>query len=271
MSVKSSWEFFGPNQQFVGYLATPNESASQLPVIIVLQEIWGVDEHIKDVANRFASAGYAAFAPDLYVREKTRKPVFEPNRIDAVKQFLGTLPPTAWHSEQERDAHLAKLPEPQQTQIRETFVQLFAGLNMENYIEHLLETAKFLREDLELTRGQKMASIGFCMGGALSAITASVVNDLSGAVIFYGNSPKTDRIQTISCPVLGFYGGLDERITSQVPEFDQSMKEAGKSFSYHIYDGAHHAFFNDTRPSYNVQASRDAFAKVLAFFNEQLG
>ncbi|MCL6549371.1 MAG: dienelactone hydrolase family protein, partial [Alicyclobacillus sp.] len=74
----------------------------------------------------------------------------------------------------------------------------------------------------------------------------------------------------IRCPVMGFYGSLDKRITDQVPAFAQAMENAGKTFSYQVYEGAHHAFFNDTRASYNPTASRDAFARVLTFFNEQL-
>lgn len=93
---------------------------------------------------------------------------------------------------------------------------------------------------------------------------------LSAAVIYYGNAPQPERIGGIACPVTGFYGGKDARITDAVPAFAEAMKAAGKTFVSHVYPEAPHAFFNDTRPSYRADAARDAFSRTLAFLNEQL-
>jgi carboxymethylenebutenolidase len=68
----------------------------------------------------------------------------------------------------------------------------------------------------------------------------------------------------------GFYGGLDARINAGLPAFAEAMGTAGKAFEHQVYDGAAHAFFNDTRPSYHVGAARDAFARVLEFFRRNL-
>jgi len=75
----------------------------------------------------------------------------------------------------------------------------------------------------------------------------------------------------LSCPLLGFYGGDDHRITDAVPTMAKTIEEIGGSFEHHIYPGAPHAFFNDTRPSFRVDAARDAWARLLGFFAEHLG
>ena len=71
----------------------------------------------------------------------------------------------------------------------------------------------------------------------------------------------------IGCPLIGFYGALDKGITDGVPAFADKLKAQGKSFTPHIYAGAQHAFFNDTRPSYDLSAARDSFSRLLGFFN----
>ncbi|MDP4107588.1 MAG: dienelactone hydrolase family protein, partial [Bacillota bacterium] len=91
-----------------------------------------------------------------------------------------------------------------------------------------------------------------------------------GAAIFYGNAPSEDELQNIHCPVYGFYGDQDKRITDNVPAFAAQMKQNGKTFNYQIYPQTGHAFFNDTRASYNVVAARDAFQRVLSFFHDSL-
>jgi carboxymethylenebutenolidase len=77
-------------------------------------------------------------------------------------------------------------------------------------------------------------------------------------------------VKALACPLVGFYGGADPRITDQVPAMAAAVESAGGSFEHHVYDGAPHAFFNDTRPSYRVEAARDAWARLLGFFNRHL-
>ena len=108
------------------------------------------------------------------------------------------------------------------------------------------------------------------MGGAISGYLATLSPDLRAAVIFYGQNPPLERVPEVQARVLGIYGGDDHRITDAVPEFEEAMREAGKSFENHIYPGAPHAFFNDARPNYREEAARDAWRRVLAFFDETL-
>jgi carboxymethylenebutenolidase len=270
MQLHTEWIAYGDQSQYLGYVAKPQRLVEPSPAVLVIQEIWGVDEHIQDVTRRFAEAGFVAFAPDLYAKGGKRPDVVSSERIEQVKQFLDTLPPTAWGNPEEREKALQKLPEVQRIAVSETLTALFGGLKMELYIDQLLATTSFLRRNFSFTKGQGIASVGFCMGGALSALLASCDAELKGAVIFYGNAPEQERIPSIHCPILGFYGELDSRITLNVPVFQSLMKEAGKSFEPHIYQGAHHAFFNDTRSSYHPKAARDAFARTLYFLNHVL-
>lgn len=267
MSLHTEWVRYGDADEYVGYLSKQENVHDGQPSVIVLQEIWGVDEHIEDVTRRFAQAGYVAFAPDLYAADGKRKDGFERDSIERVKKFLETVPPTAWHDADERDKAMDALPEPDKTTVRTTFGRLFGGLDLNKYTDQLLASTAMLRE-YSASKGHPVVSIGFCMGGGLSAVLAASDEHLAGAAIFYGSAPSDDQIEQISCPVRGFYGDLDTRITDNVPTFSDKMEKAGKSFEYHIYKDAHHAFFNDTRASYNPSAARAAFAEVLGFFDE---
>jgi len=108
------------------------------------------------------------------------------------------------------------------------------------------------------------------MGGGLSALLACEEPELSAAAVFYGSAPAAKRIEKINCPVIGFYGEKDQRVNVGIPGFEQAMRHGGKSFEHYIYRGAVHSFFNDDRPSYEVRASRDSFARLLTFFVKNL-
>ncbi|MCU0240526.1 MAG: dienelactone hydrolase family protein [Pyrinomonadaceae bacterium] len=117
----------------------------------------------------------------------------------------------------------------------------------------------------------KLASIGFCWGGARSFLLAASENKLKAAVVFYGTAPTETELAKVNCPVFGIYGETDERITSKVPEVDASMKKLKKQYEYKIYKAAQHAFFNDTNQQrYNAEAAKDAWIQTLAFLRKNL-
>lgn len=266
MNVQTEWVGYGSG--FRGYLAKAhNTNTENTPAILVIQEVWGVDEHIQDVTRRFAEAGYIAFAPDLFSRNGATQEELKAERIREVKTFLDELPPSGWGNIEERNKALAKHPEEKQQRITDTLQTLFRGLKPTDFIGQLKEAADFLRQSYSL---QLVGCVGFCLGGALSALLAANDPNLKAAVIFYGNAPTEKEMESINCPVLGFYGEKDKRITGQVADFSEKMKSLGKSYNYHIYQGAEHAFFNDTRRSYHQDAATDAFDKTLKFFNSEL-
>lgn len=110
-----------------------------------------------------------------------------------------------------------------------------------------------------------LGSVGFCWGGARSFNLALNNDKLRAAVVFYGSAPPLDELKNIKAPVLGLYGETDERITSKVPEVAQAMKDADKPFDYKIYQGAGHAFFNDTGERYDPRAAADAWPRAIEF------
>ncbi|PWK15687.1 dienelactone hydrolase family protein [Tumebacillus permanentifrigoris] len=266
MTVHTEWVRFEHDGQEVSlYTARMENAQTPLPVVLVIQEIWGTDEHIQHVTRRFAEAGYLSVAPDLFHENGKRKSGLEAERIEAAKKFLDSIPHSAWFNNEEREVELAKLPEPTRTELSETLTALFGSIsNGPVFVGILKATVEFLKS-YEHSRGQHVASIGFCMGGALSAVLAGSHPDLAGAVVFYGRL-SADYVANISCPVIGFFGEQDPGINGMIPDFAQAMQAAGKEFEYQMYKGASHAFFNDTRVSYNVDAARDAFAQSLEFF-----
>jgi carboxymethylenebutenolidase len=268
MSIATEWVHYDGH---LGYLASPDRAKTPLPAVIVIQEVWGVDAHIQDVTRRIAAAGYAALAPDLLAVNGERPPAVTADRITETQAFMNALPPAAWKDPALREAELAKLPSDAHARIGETYKTLFAGIgNLSQYVPALVAAVRYLRDGATVAKGQKVACVGFCMGGGLSALLAANEPTLSGAANFYGSSPPAELVPRIACPVMGFYGGLDERINSGVPAFAAAMKSAGKSFEAHTYEGAQHAFFNDTRPAYDVRAVRDSFARFLEFLRLNL-
>jgi carboxymethylenebutenolidase len=269
MPVSTDWVRYGEQG---GYLAWPERAPTPQPSVLVIQEIWGVDAHIQDVCRRIAAAGYAALAPDLYAPGGRRPEELSAERVDEVKAFMSALPRAAWADPAAREAELAKRPKPERARIGKTHAALFANLGQtDRFVALLTSSTRYLREMSPVARGQKVACVGFCMGGGLSALLACADPDLAGAAVFYGSSPPAERVAAIRCPIIGFYGGLDARVNAGVPAFADAMGAAGKAFERHVYDGAQHAFFNDTRASYDVRAARDSFARLLDFFRRTAG
>jgi carboxymethylenebutenolidase len=273
MAISQEWVKFGSH---VGYLAWPEKATLPIPSILVIQEIWGVDGHIEEVTRRFAGAGYAALAIDLYAVEGKRPETHRPERVLEAQRFMNELPPGAWMDLKAREAALAERPAPEAQRIGETLGALFGPLAagpkwVESLVPAVVAATRYLREDCPQSRGRKVGTVGFCMGGSLSALAACHDPDLAAAVILYGSAPPAEKIPAIRCPVLGLYGALDQRINSGLPAFEEAMKQAGKTLETRIYPGANHAFFNDGRPPYQVDAARDAFLRALTLYAKALG
>lgn len=271
MGFVSEWVRYGVQGEYAGYVAKPVQPVSGLPAVMVLQEIFGVDEHIQDITNRLARAGYAAFAPDLFSRDGKRPSHLTAERIEAAKRFMDQLPSPGLRDIQVRNQALSVYPLEQQNQIMETIEGMFAATAPAQHLEQMLSTSRFMQEQYASTKGAKLAALGFCMGGALSGYCAVHEPRLSCAVVFYGHPPATETVASVQCPVIGFYGQLDTGITEKIPAFAEAMRKHGKSFEYHVYEETPHAFFNDTRKSYRIQAARDSFSRSLDFLNRHLG
>lgn len=254
-------------QSMRAYLARPEAAGDKtLPTVLVIQEIWGVDEHIQDMADRFAEAGYQALAPDLYSLGETPAALTAP-RIQGVKKFLDTMPPAGWHDTAVRDQHLDALPAPEGQNVRETMGLLFAGAgrDMTPFVNQLKVWVDYAEQ-----HGGPVVSVGYCMGGALAFLLSARDARPKAAVCNYGRAPSEEDMAHVHAPVYGFYGETDHNLTDAVPAVAESMQKLGKTYHYKIYAGAGHAFFNDTRRSYDVDAARDAWAETLHFFSDVL-
>lgn len=268
MELETGWIEIGSGERaLAAYRVRPAAAAGPQPAVLVIQEAWGVDEHIQDMAERLATAGYLTLAPDLY-SIGGRRPELAPERVAAVKAFFETVQPAVWTDPAAREQALAALPADERERVAGTMAVLFGGRDPETHLAALDDAVGALRDDAACDG--HIGSVGWCLGGALSARLACREPRLSAAVVFYGSPPPADEMAAIACPVLGLYGGDDTRITATVPDLAETMAQAGVAFEHHIYAGAPHAFFNDTRRSYRPGAARDAWARCLTFLAAHL-
>jgi carboxymethylenebutenolidase len=246
------------------YLAFPDPTSfpGRRPALIVIHEIFGPDAHIREVARRFAGQGYVAAAPDLFTGELHR--LMTPANIALAMQAFSTAPPDLRRNPEKLTAFAATQPA-ERRPILEAFGTISQAPVQEGYARDLVAVARFLRSLPEVDPA-RVGAVGFCYGGAISARLATQDPDLKAAVIFYGQNPPLDDVPRIRAHVLGLYGGEDPGITQTVPAFAAAMRAAGLSFEEHVYPGAKHAFFNDTRPNYHPESATDAWSRVLGFF-----
>ncbi|MCU1484317.1 MAG: Carboxymethylenebutenolidase [Actinomycetia bacterium] len=200
--------------------------------LIVIQEWWGLVPHIEDVCERFAAEGFTALAPDLYRGAKTTEP-------DEAGKLLMTL-------------------------------------NLDQAAKDMGGAIDFL-EASDRVRGDGVGVVGFCMGGGLTLMLAAQrPDDVKVAVPFYGFVPWEHAHPDwshVQASIVGHYGTEDEFFSPEkAKELEATLKELGKDVEFHIYEGAHHAFFNDTRPEvYDAQASDTAWVRTLEILRAKLG
>ena len=118
----------------------------------------------------------------------------------------------------------------------------------------------------------KAGAIGFCWGGGL--VNSLAVSDpgLGAGVAYYGRQAAAADVPNITAPLMLHYGGLDERINAGIPEFEAALKAAGKTYEIFVYDGANHAFNNDTSEArYNKAAADLAWSRTVEFLKKNVG
>jgi len=249
------------------YLAFPSGKEGRRPAVVVIHEIFGVDAHIRSVADRFAAQGYVAAAPNLFTGEL--QAVMTSENIGFAMQAFATAPADLRRDPAKFAPFIATQP-PERRPVLEAFAKVSNPVVQAGFARDLLAVTHHLRA-LPGVDPTRVGSVGFCFGGAMSARLATVDPDLRAAVIFYGQNPPLDEVPRIRASVLGLYGEEDPGITATVPLLAEAMKRAGKRFEFHVYPGAAHAFFNDSRPSrYHESSAQDAWKRVLAFFEQTL-
>ena len=125
-------------------------------------------------------------------------------------------------------------------------------------------------QGLPTVRGDMQGTVGFCFGGGLVWRLAEQNAGLRAAVPFYGPNPPLQDVPNIKAAVLAFYGSLDTFVNPGIASMRQALDAAKVTYEMHIYDGAAHAFFNDTGASYNAAAAKDAWARTLNWMGRWL-
>jgi carboxymethylenebutenolidase len=210
-----------------GYLAIP--PAELGPAVIVLQEWWGLDSHIRSVCDRLAGEGFFALAPDLFRGETTTQP-----------------------SEAE---------------------QKLMALSMEQAEHDMCGAADFLAEQPGV-EGPGVGALGFCLGGGLSLWAAAACPQITAAVTYYYVNPhgKPDFTK-IKGPVLGHFGTADAFIShEEAKALESELAAAGVDVTFHYYEGAGHAFFNDDNRlgTYDPDAAQLSWERTVSFLRTAL-
>ncbi len=198
--------------------------------LIVFQEAFGVNPHIRDVTDRFAREGYLAIAPELFHRTA---PGFEAGYGD----FPSCMP------------HMQALRDPQ------------LEADMHATFDWLKNNGQGSKESLTIS------AVGYCMGGRCACL-AAIALPLGCGVSYYGGgiAGLTDRLTSLQSPMMFFWGGLDHHIgPDQVQAVNTAMRETKKPYVNVEFSFADHGFFCDARPSYNAEAAAEAWALTLEF------
>ena len=146
---------------------------------------------------------------------------------------------------------------------------MIGKLDVKATVANAMQAVAFLRAHAD--GNGKVGAVGFCWGGGL--VNQLAVHDptLNAAVAYYGMQPDPADVPKIKAPLLLHYGGLDNRIDAGIPAYKAALDKAGVSYKVYVYEGANHAFNNDTSAErYNAEAAKLAWDRTLAFFAEKL-
>jgi carboxymethylenebutenolidase len=218
------------------YRAMP-DSGGPFPVILIVQEIFGVHEHIRDICRRLAKVGYMAIAPALYARQG------DVSEMTDIKEIIATV--------------VSKVPD----------AQVMSDLDA---------TAKYAAASGD-GDASRLGITGFCWGGRITWLYAAHSLSLKAAVAWYGRlvgerTPLTPRHphdlkNDLKAPVLGLYGGSDAGIPIEtIDQMRAACMDPKRGCEIIVYPGAPHAFNADYRPSYRHYPATDAWARMLAWF-----
>jgi carboxymethylenebutenolidase len=220
------------------YRAMP-ATGGPFPVVFVVEEIFGVHEHIKDVCRRLAKLGYFAVAPELFARHG------DVSQITKIEDIISKV--------------VSKVPD----------AEVMSDL------DHTVAWAKKSGK----ADTSRLGITGFCWGGRVVWLYSAHNPGLKAGVAWYGRlvgapdslRPKNpiDLVGSLHAPVLGLYGGADTGIpVSTVEQMRKALKEAGKPAEIVVYPDTPHAFNADYRPSYRKEAAEDGWKRMLEWFKK---
>jgi carboxymethylenebutenolidase len=206
------------------------ERSDKAPVVIVIHEIFGESDWVRSVADQLAADGFIAIAPDLLSGPGGAGTDSFPDR-DAVTRAV-------------------------------------RGLKNDD-VRKMLNATREYGMKLPAASG-KTACVGFCWGGGTSFRYATEQPDLNAAVVYYGTSPDAAALEKVKAPVLGNYGGNDNRVNATIKPAEAKMKQLNKTYEPHIYEGAGHGFLRqqDGQNGANMKATQEAWPATIKFLRE---
>lgn len=248
--------------RMIAHLSKP--TSGRHPGIIVIHEIWGLNDQIRGVGRRLAEQGFVALAPHLFTRLGD---LFTEKNIERAMTKMWGIPPTKRTDPATIQELMKTMPEDDRKLVSLLFLR--RGELDKDMMNDLTSCLEFLK-DSDNVYADRLGITGFCMGGGL-AYQLSTLYPFSATVPFYGANPTPlESIANIVGPVFSIYAGEDERVNSGIPALVESMVKHKKAFEVKVYKGVQHAFFNETRPVYNRAAAEDAWERTTSFFRKNL-
>ena len=230
--VKTSWTTIaGSAGSFDAYLALP--PAGSGPGLLLYQEIFGVNEHIRSVAEQFALEGFVVLAPDVFWQQQPRIELgYSAEDVQRGRALAGAIDP--------------------------------AGLQRD-----MLDALAALRA-LPQVKGRRVGACGYCMGGRL-AYNAAALSDIDAAVAYYGGGiqGQLELAARIRCPTMFHYGALDANIPLAAVDAVRAALR-GKDAQVHVYEHADHGFNCWARGSYHAASAAMAHGRTLQFLAQHL-
>ena len=209
------------------------ERDDKAPVVVVIHEIYGLTDWIRAVADQLAAEGFIAIAPDL---------------------LSGKGPDGGGSDSVDNDGAR----------------RLVRGLDDQEVVERLNGVAYYA---IELpSASNDFAVIGFCWGGRTSFAYSTKQENLSAAVVYYGTAPPIGALDFMQAPVLGLYGGEDNRVNATIEATATEMQRLGQQYEFEIFEGAGHGFLRaqDRQNGANLKATEKAWPRTVAFLKKHL-
>jgi carboxymethylenebutenolidase len=148
-------------------------------------------------------------------------------------------------------------------------VSMIGQLDNDKTIKNFVAAVKYLKTHPFSTG--KVGCTGFCWGGGMTNQVAVNCPDLDAAVPYYGKQPTAEQVAKIKAPIMAHYAGEDSFINPGIPAFEEALKKEKKEYQIFMYEGAQHAFNNDSNPErYNEKAAKLAWSRTIAFFKDKL-